>query len=302
MKRLFENWRKYLQEQEKRPKAILMAGSPGSGKSSALRALGLSDVFIINTDDVYERELKKAGLALDGKPRVMSRRRELENELAKYDPTSTDPDEQAAMERIKDEIAEQTKILASYAKLFVIGLNYKKAEYEKALSNGQDFILDGTAGSQRDTDKKKSQLEEAGYDVAMIYLDIELETALKRNIQRGKSGGRELLYRELEKSHAAVSKNKSYYKQLFGDNFFYVKSDGDDVASQLATLKPKIQNFFDEKQLEENDYPISSQKANKQINNIIRPSKKANAKIKLPGWKRAKANYKGSAPPGAAGG
>jgi hypothetical protein len=57
----------------------------------------------------------------------------------------------------------------------------------------------------------------------------------------------------------------------------------------------------EEEELDENDYPITSQRANKEINQVITPTKKKNAQTKLPGWKRLKSNYKGSAPPGAGG-
>jgi len=40
---------------------------------------------------------------------------------------------------------------------------------------------------------------------------------------------------------------------------------------------------------------------NKEINQVITPTKKKNAQTKLPGWKQLKADYKGSAPPGAGG-
>jgi len=56
-----------------------------------------------------------------------------------------------------------------------------------------------------------------------------------------------------------------------------------------------------EEELDENDYPITSQRANKEINQVITPTKKKNAQTKLPGWKQLKSNYKGSAPPGAGG-
>ena len=57
----------------------------------------------------------------------------------------------------------------------------------------------------------------------------------------------------------------------------------------------------EEEELDENDYPITSQRANKEINQVITPTKKKNAQTKLPGWKQLKSNYKGSAPPGAGG-
>jgi len=57
----------------------------------------------------------------------------------------------------------------------------------------------------------------------------------------------------------------------------------------------------EEQELDENDYPITAKRANKEINQVITPTKKKNAQTKLPGWKRLKSNYKGSAPPGAGG-
>jgi len=57
----------------------------------------------------------------------------------------------------------------------------------------------------------------------------------------------------------------------------------------------------DQEELDENDYPITAKRANKEINQVITPTKKKNARTKLPGWKQAKADYLGSAPPGAGG-
>ena len=67
----------------------------------------------------------------------------------------------------------------------------------------------------------------------------------------------------------------------------------------IAAIQPGIDAFIGT--MTENDYPLSTAKVNKQINRIIRPSKKKNAQTKLPGWKRSKSDYRGSAPPGAGG-
>lgn len=275
-----------------------MAGSPGSGKTTALKGLGLTGINIINADNFYEAELARQGMALDGKPKAMAQRAKSVKELEKMeaDPESSDEEK----EELRAKFEKATQNLSTYSKIFNSAMTYKKTEYNKALEAGEDFILDGTAGNKRDTEKKKAELEAAGFDVAMIYLDIDLDSALSRNVARGQAGGRELLRRDLEASHKAVTKNKEHYQNLFGDNFFYVKVD-DDVATNLASIKPDVQQFIDNKQLEESDYPITKQRADKEINQIIRPSKPENAQTKLPGWKRAKADYKGSAPPGAGG-
>ena len=54
-----ESWRKFLDEEElddptqTNSKIIFMAGSPGSGKSTVLKGLGLA-IGIVNADTFYE--------------------------------------------------------------------------------------------------------------------------------------------------------------------------------------------------------------------------------------------------------
>ena len=93
-----------------------------------------------------------------------------------------------------------------------------------------------------------------------------------------------------------LCKNIDFYKELFGDNFFYVDAAEDKIKSDIAKIKPQVKKFFAAEPLDENDYPITTKRANKEINQVIRPTKKKNALTKLPGWKRAKADYLGSAP------
>ena len=91
-------------------------------------------------------------------------------------------------------------------------------------------------------------------------------------------------------SEGQTSRTKLYLRFLkknLPDNFEF-RIAGDNII------------FFgakDEEELDENDYPITKQRANKEINQVIRPTKKKNAQTKLPGWHRAKGDYKGSAPP-----
>ena len=298
MKNLFENWRKYLQEQEPegKPKVIFMAGGPGSGKSSVLSAFELPAVNIINADDYYEAAIENAGLPLGGKPEIMKRRQALQTELEDLEPGSEEALEKQA------EIEATGKEFSQYQKLFNKALKYKATTFDKSLEARQDFIVDGTGGKRGDMITKKAQLEEAGYDVGMIFVDSDLKIALERNRERGRAGGRELLNKEIKSSYAVVQKNKNFYRELFGDNFFYVSTqDLVALASDIAEIKPQLQQFFADEQLEENDYPITAQRANKEINQVIRPTKKKNALTKLPGWKRARADYLGSAPPGAGG-
>ena len=48
-----------------------------------------------------------------------------------------------------------------------------------SLTGKESFILDGTAASIKQTDNLKKELEEAGYEVFMLYVYTDLERSLK---------------------------------------------------------------------------------------------------------------------------
>jgi len=50
-------------EQSVNPKALILAGSPGAGKSSFIE--GVKNALILNVDDYYMRNLKNMGVSLD---------------------------------------------------------------------------------------------------------------------------------------------------------------------------------------------------------------------------------------------
>jgi len=300
MKVLFENWRKFLKEQEEepttKPKAIFMAGGPGSGKSTVLKNLGLKEKMpnVINADDKYEANLEAVGLTLNGKPAAVSNYTSLKNELATLDPTA-DP---AAYKEKEVEMLKAKEPVSQYARIFNKAQASKKADFKKYAKKTVSFVVDGTGGDYNLMAKDKSDLEALGYDVAMIYVDLDVDICKRRNIERGKTG-RQLLDKEVESSCTAVAKNYEAYDSLFGQNFFYVNSEEGKMDAGISTIQPGVDAFIGT--MTENDYPITKQRANKEINQVIRPTKKKNALTKLPGWHRTKANYKGSAPPGAGG-
>ena len=250
VKLLFENWRKFLNEQEEettapKPKAIYMAGGPGSGKSTVLKGLGLKGkIPVINADAAYEAVLKAAGLSLGGKPKVYTRIKELQAEL------ETNPDDKEK----QAELAAEKEKMSQYAKSFNKGQAVKKADVKKYSDppdgDPQNFIVDGTAGNYNEMVREKERLEAKGYDVAMVFVDLDIETAIERNRARGKPDpktgipGRQLLDRELISSHEAVKKNKEAYESLFGKNFFYVNAADDKMSSDISRIKPGVDTFL----------------------------------------------------------
>ena len=57
-----------LKEIQGKPKALILAGAPGAGKSSIIRdILGQFDLKVLNVDDFYMKDLIKRGVSLDMK-------------------------------------------------------------------------------------------------------------------------------------------------------------------------------------------------------------------------------------------
>ena len=95
----------------------------------------------------------------------------------------------------------------------------KSEDIPQAIANRESFILDGTSASKNQTVKLVDQLEQAGYDVLMLYVYTDLETSLKRNQERfEKSGGedRSLLPGAVLSTWKGVTQNFNEYQDLFG--------------------------------------------------------------------------------------
>ena len=132
-----------LKEVSNKPKAVILAGAPGAGKGYILRGLDLGGLKIMNVDDIYVPLLKKANVTLDLK--------------------NATPEERS----------EQAKQMAVANKEF-------KGEMEKIIAGRESFILDGTAASFNKTAQLKQELEEAGYEVFMLYVYTDLERSLNK--------------------------------------------------------------------------------------------------------------------------
>ena len=142
-----------LKEIQSTPKAVILAGAPGAGKGYILKGLDLGSLKVMNVDDIYVPLLKKANVSLDLK--------------------NATPEERS----------EQAKQMAAANKEF-------KGKMEDVIAGKESFILDGTAASYKKTAELKQELEEAGYEVFMLYVYTDLERSLKQNQDRfEKSGG-----------------------------------------------------------------------------------------------------------------
>ena len=128
-----------LKEVQGAPKAIILAGAPGAGKSSVtdeiIRDLGLK---VMNIDDFFIKNLRDAGISLDLK-------------LADAEGRSG-----------------AAKAMQSAQKEY-------QAALAKEIGTKSDIVIDGTAASYKKTEQLKNTLEAAGYDVMMVYVYSSLE-------------------------------------------------------------------------------------------------------------------------------
>ena len=195
-----------LKEVQGNPKAIILAGAPGAGKGYILRGLDLGGLKVMNIDDIYINMLKKANVSLDLK--------------------NATPEERS----------QQAVQMAAANKEF-------KGNVQSTIEGKESFILDGTAASSKQTATLKSELEEAGYDVFMLYVYTDLERSLKQNQDRfEKSGGgdRSLAPAIVMRTWVGVTKNYDTYKNLFGDNFVSVANTlEDEKLSDLDAIVDK---------------------------------------------------------------
>jgi len=122
-----------------------------------------------------------------------------------------------------------------------------KGNIAATIEGKESFILDGTAASLKQTSKLKDELEEAGYEVFMLYVYTDLERSLKQNQDRfEKSEGedRSLAPAIVLRTWMGVSKNYEAYKNLFGDNFVLVANTLEDKMDDLEAIIDKYLTPF----------------------------------------------------------
>ena len=144
-----EAFESYLEEGINDPaifKAVFLAGGPGSGKSFVVKKTGLASMgfVVINSDDAFERALKKAGL-------------------------STTPEDIFSVQG--QEIRGGAKTLTA-------------KRQETVLKGRLGVVVDGTGRDYDKIQKQAQILKDIGYDVGMIFVNTDMKTALERNRQR----------------------------------------------------------------------------------------------------------------------
>ena len=129
-------------------KAFFMAGGPGSGKSYVVKkSTGGTGLKIVNSDDAFEKMLKKAGLSLKM------------------------PDDELIP---RDKIRDKAKVLTDKRK-------------DNYVEGRLGLVIDGTGKDLDKITNQASDLKQIGYDVYMIFVNTSLDVALENNQKRART-------------------------------------------------------------------------------------------------------------------
>jgi len=237
---LREYIRHLLVEVADRPKVIFMAGAPGSGKSTVIKKLGLATrLKVINPDDQYETDMRAEGIPMD-RAKLLDQYGPIK---AQYLVAQEAGDEEAIAE-LEPEYLELRGILSRNMKLFNQARKAAKEEQEGLISAGGEFLVDGTGGNYHEIAKQVDKLEGIGYDTAMIFIGVPVETSMERNRARGERGGRRLTDSTVKRSWNAVTENSPKYEKLFGEDFFYVENSGEDFELSIDDIAAGVARFL----------------------------------------------------------
>ena len=189
-------------------KAVFLAGGPGSGKSftvgtttklgkTGLSALGFR---IVNSDEVFEFALKKAGL----------------------EPTT------------KNIFSPKgQKIRKGAKKLTAVRMDLY-------LDGRLGLVIDGTGKDFTKIQKQATDLKKLGYDVAMIFINANLETSIARDAKRERTLGAV----DVKKMWQEVQDNIGKFQNFFGVNFTIVdNSEGSNWQKATLGAYKKVRKF-----------------------------------------------------------
>ena len=187
-------------------KAVFLAGGPGSGKSFIVGKTGLTSMGykVVNSDDAFEAAMKKADMEMTPDNIFSPKGQELRGKAKRLTGT-------------------------------------KQARYIKGRLG---LVVDGTGKDPEKIARQAQKIQQLGYKVAMIFVNTDLDTALKRNRMRARS----LPDAEVEAYWKAVQRNTGKFQRMFGKENFLVVDNSEGKNYQKETLRAyrDVRKFTDQ--------------------------------------------------------
>ena len=206
MKKTLESIRQYINEGVYDPgifKAFFLAGGPGSGKTfvtaSAFAGTGLK---VVNSDNVFERGLKKANLSLKM------------------------PDEE---EYFRNLIRDRAKITTG-------------SILDTYVQGRLGLVIDATGRDYSLIQRQYAMLKNLGYDCYMVFVNTSLDVAIQRNKTRSRSIPEYIVtksWQGVQSNMGAFQRMFSPNKMLIVDNN---KDDKELVTQTLNTASRFIRS------------------------------------------------------------
>lgn len=257
-------------------KFVFLAGGPGSGKTyQANKLFGIDKgvnfskdgLKMVSFDEIFERILEEEGWPTD---------------LTTLDPKeqkwvmSDDPDSPRG--RARALMKQRMKLMAK---------------------NQTGMIFDGTGQNAYSYLQRKKDMENLGYDVSLVFVDTDLETALERNAQRA----RRLPDETVNQIWKDVQSNKSIFQKHFGGNMVTIDNSigapTDDTLNSAIDriVNSPIKNEFGKKLLQSQNDPVKLQGLLKQQRAKLDAEAAAKAKAAAAKAKVDAAKWKSSKQP-----
>ena len=185
-------------------KAIFFAGSPGAGKTYVARKLAgtFQGLKQVNMDIWFKRLMTKKNLSWKMPP-------------------EEEPEREKQRQRSKELVAKQQQTYAE---------------------GGLGLIIDSTGRIYGTIERVKQELENTGYQTTMIFVNTDLETALRRNKERPRSLPNELIH----KNYAVIEQNLGRFQRLFNDVHIINNSDSNqlEVPMQIEKVEKDLRKFL----------------------------------------------------------
>ena len=185
-------------------KAIFFAGSPGAGKTYVARKLAgtFQGLKQVNMDSIFKHLMTRKNLSWKMPP-------------------EEEPEREKQRQRSKELVAKQQQ---QYAE------------------GGLGLLIDSTGRILGTIRRIKDDLEDKGYETTMIFVNTDLQTALRRNKERERTLPDKLIHQNYE----IIEQRLGEYQRIFNDVHIINNSDNeqDTVDGQIEQVEKDIRKFL----------------------------------------------------------